>query len=260
MTEDGQPISARKTREAGAIADVARVLMQSDKSKRNKIAKSDKRFRSLVTGLEHAAIMLRNSYQQEQNQPGRAEMRKRLKLVEAASANLLHVLDVDDPPLHSFLCNHGLDQIEDQSGLWRDLNTLYEVVKRARSKIPSGGGRNLAWGDPLAPSAQVLCAMLILEAWRRARGEEPPPGRNRDLQEVAEAYWNAAKLPQTEHWGNTLAGWRRHLVSAAKKSEEWKMKVRTILFPAPIQRRPPPKRHCFDWYSDGTQSAKKQGN
>ena len=263
MSEEKQPLNADNTRRkrAPAIHNVARMLMQTKRSKRNGTGASNEIiFHSLVKGLDRGASLLHAAHRDEENQSGRAEMRNRLKLVEAASANLLHVLGVDDPPLYYFLLNNELDEIEDHSGLWRDLHKLHEVVQRARSKIPSRGGRDLAWGDPLAPSAQVLCAMLILEAWRLARGEAPPPGRNADLHEVAEAYWNAANLPPTEHWGNTLAGWRRHLVSADKQSEVWKMKVRSILVPAPVQQRSPPKRHCLDWYGDGTQSTKKQGN
>lgn len=153
--------------------------------------------------------------------PTRAEMRSSLLEVENALLRVTEALD--SPWVWEFLDTLPEGPIVDPEGLRLALEDLSYRAGKARDcsdlATKSGAtkpGRGKARPEGMSP--HTLCAIMIWEAWKHVRGEEPSP-RNRTLAKAAEAYWRSAGGKERSYEGQTyvdepLAFWRHHFKKA----------------------------------------------
>ena len=159
-------------------------------------------------------------------QPSRTEILDQLKQVEAA-ARLLRQ-SIDDNELRNFLDVEPKSPI---AAIHRPLQTLMDdLIARtegaqrspdlvtAEGKAKPGRSRAIPSG---AVSSQVLCAVVIVEAWHFVRGSYPGD-RSEKAWRAAESYWRAIGLSRDSWGSNKFAAWRsyfRRALSAQCKAD-----------------------------------------
>lgn len=151
----------------------------------------------------------------ETRQPGRAEMRKLLVLINDAAMLVKNALA--QPAIREFLEAVPGGPMENIGMFDRSLRDLAERSERASSlpaltnkagKTKAGRGRAM---PPSASSSQAYCAALIAETWDDFHDRYPAP-TNHKAAEAADAYWRACeKYSKDADWrkafGEELRGW-----------------------------------------------------
>jgi hypothetical protein len=145
-------------------------------------------------------------------QPGRAEVRRRLKTV-LASAELLS-RELEEAAITEFLQTDDLGPIPNLTSL---IVALQDIQRRAHiafssasltaksGKTKSGAGRAL---PPNASSPAAFCAAVVLEGWAHFHDGEYPAASNLELAAAADEYWRACGGVRVG-WGKSrLTGWR----------------------------------------------------
>jgi hypothetical protein len=159
-----------------------------------------------------AAILVFGLRHQDQ-QPGRSEMRKRLKTYGEAAKTLLRLFEEDLPSLLHIEAAGG--SIEEIGGMAHDLKQVIGGAKRARADISTHGGPAKAWALQEVLSPKDYCALVIREAWQIIHEEYPGPRRPEAI-EAADAYWLASGGPRMGKSGREARGWRAHFEAAAR--------------------------------------------
>jgi hypothetical protein len=171
----------------------------------------------LPAAMEHFSARLMFARRLEEGQPGRTDMKRRLRLVSDAARCLLGV--IKDMPTLGQLDYAGPDAVSaaDLNALEHLLVDLRDRAGRAEKTIPEGGGRGRAFAGCSA-SPMDHCAMLISEAWCIVHDERPKPG-NQIAQQAASALWRASGGIE-KGWGSSTSGWRKHLQAIELYDEE----------------------------------------
>jgi hypothetical protein len=164
-------------------------------------------------------------------QPGRSEMKKKLRGVRDAASLIVSALHdgatrdfLDVAPPGDILYHGQIDHM------------LGDLVRRAEHGIDSistadgktKAGRNKAV-PPDAFHPKTLCAALILEAWTFVHEVEPVP-KNQEAAAAADLFWNVSMedlriepvkerieqivAKEAKSWGERLNGWRHHFEQA----------------------------------------------
>ena len=173
----------------------------------------------------------------EKMRPTRADMRSTLLDVEGALLRVTEALE--SPWVWEFLDTVPEGPIVNLERLIPALEDLHDRVRQARNcpdlatkfgNTKPGPGK----ARPEGMSPHTLCAIMIWEAWKHVRGEEPSP-RNRTLAKAAEAYWRSAggeahACEAQTYVDEPLALWRHHFKKAAiTPAEEFRTEWRRHL-------------------------------
>jgi len=179
----------------------------------------------LPGALEHFSARLMFARRLEEGQPGRADMKRRLRLVTNAARFLLDA--IKDMPTLGQLDYAGPDAVSaaDLNAPAHLLVELRDRAERAEKTIPKGGGSGRAFAGCSA-SPMDHCAMLISEAWCMVHDEPPKPG-NQIAQQAASALWRASGGIE-RGWGSTPSGWRKHF-QAIERYDEERRRTRSLL-------------------------------
>ena len=155
-------------------------------------------------------------------QPGRAEMRRRLKDL-MTSADLLQ-RELQDVAITDFLQTDDLGPIPNLQGL---IVAQKDIQRRAHSAFASPSlstksGKTKAGAGPALPpnasSPAAYCAAVILETWAYFHGAKYPAASSGKLAAAADEYWRACGGVR-RGWGETrLTGWRPDFTEALKAS------------------------------------------
>jgi len=151
-------------------------------------------------------------------QPSRAEMIEELDEIEVAARVIRRLIDRDE--LRNFLEIDAGAPMASLHGpiqkLMDELITRADAAKRSRGLVSSTGKSKPGPGPALPPnaiSAEALCAVVVVEAWRYFEGQYPSP-RNAKAWRVAEVFWRAAGFSRNSWGANKLTAWRRHFEQA----------------------------------------------
>jgi hypothetical protein len=182
----------------------------------------------LIRKLVVLAPMVIKARTEEETQPTRVEMMKRL---DAIDPNILSpLLSIVDPSSQELLLHleQGGEYPIDPGTLIafrRHLIGLLEILpefanraKQARDRLDTGAGKGRAWSRRNALDAKDLCAVIVTESWRRVRSDPLPDPSNSKLHCAGEAFWIATR--GIKPWGNTNSRWRKHFTKARNASHE----------------------------------------
>jgi hypothetical protein len=171
----------------------------------------------------------------EDSRPSRAQMRRTLLEVEEASFVVTEALG--SSWVREFLDASSNGPLADPERLIVALEDLQDRATRARGNLASKAGVTRPGPGKARPEgmpSRTLCAIMIWEAWKHVRGEEPSP-RNRTLAKAAEAYWRSAggeahACEAQTYVDEPLALWRHHFKKAAiTPAEEFRTEWRRHL-------------------------------
>jgi hypothetical protein len=163
----------------------------------------------------------------EATQPTRAEMRSLLG--QAADAAETLCLALEFVPVRDFLEGPRNESLPDARELSGRLSDLAARARRAMSSDTLATKRGVTKPGPgkalpaHATSPETYCAILISEAWKYLRGEEPPDKNTRVLQ-AAELLWRAAGGAGSFQGEEPYAKWRSYF-KAARRSEATQLRL-----------------------------------
>lgn len=150
--------------------------------------------------------------------PARGETKRRLSgLVEAVDA----LADgLDEPTIRFFLANmYGNEFEEEVAALQKTLPSIRSRIysaSRSSFVLNETGKTKRGRGKTRLPGAEkpeVLCALVVAEAWNFVR-RKYPGARNRDAAQAASALWAVSCGSEKKSWGNSLSGWRQYFETA----------------------------------------------
>jgi hypothetical protein len=187
----------------------------------------------LVQALEELARNVAIVGLSEAGDPSRAELRSRFQRVRAAAKNLERALDaIGDGYL--WLTFGDLDSLRTTRG---GVRTSIEFCDRTLKRIASGGGRGRARRQA-GPTARVICAIIIAEAWTTVHGQ-PRGGHNERIGEICMQYWLACGGPPIGEAskGGGPNNWRRPMEQALSDNSPLRQHVRNELRRRVVQNR-----------------------
>jgi hypothetical protein len=168
----------------------------------------------VVGAVRSARRGLTQFIEESEQLPRRAELRADLEAIEKGAEMVLKGLS--SPLLRWRLHLGGVwgehqlpKRIED------DLRVLSGAARVWKEGVRDGRGPDKTRLFPDTPSALESCAAIVAMLWERARKREVPV-TNEDAWRACSLLWAAAG-GKSRHWGNTLAGWRKHLCAAKKR-------------------------------------------
>jgi hypothetical protein len=135
------------------------------------------------------------------------ELRSRFLRVQAAAKKMDRALD----GIRDGLLWMTVKDLEDFPTIRPALSKAVEISDRVLKSIPSGGGRKRP-RRLAGPTAEVTCAIVVIEAWTAVHGE-PRGGHNDRIGEICEKYWRACGGPRTGKEGDP-GNWRRPMKEA----------------------------------------------
>jgi hypothetical protein len=166
---------------------------------------------AMLKGLESSKEYLKRLLETERAWPTRESLRAALEETASAAETLRrHMVD---PLVRQFL-RHGEKQARGDEPEARFIAHLDWVADSARTealKVLTGAGRGKHVPAPEAASCQEICASIVAVAWRVARGVDVAH-TNADALKACAGIWELAG--GTGRWGDTDAGWVRHLRAA----------------------------------------------
>jgi excisionase family DNA binding protein len=164
----------------------------------------------LVQALSDLAWNVAGAGLSEAGDPSRAELRSRFHRVRVAADNLERALDaIGDGRRWMTLTDLG--SLRTARG---GIRTAVEFCDRTLKRIPSGGGRGRARRQA-GPTARVICAIIIAEAWTTVHGQLRG-GHNERIGEICMTYWLACGGPPIgkASKGGGPNNWRRSVKRA----------------------------------------------
>lgn len=181
----------------------------------------------LIEYFESWAGSLAMHRHQWEQRMSRVEVTEWLKRVEKAALELMDALS--EPDFVAFFA--GLPEPNEIAVLSASLIKVSELAKSVSEspKFVNEDGKTRAGAALAAPpgsiSPQILCALIVMEAWKFIRGLSHGP-RNPKAAEAAQTLWSLAvipggdRLPRTERHshGNPLNGWRPHFEALADEA------------------------------------------
>ena len=196
---------------ADTAPDVSRVLKYLSAGKRDASC--------LKLQLEQAAHAVFDAEMEAEQMPRRSDLRGKLDEIEAAAETISRlVLDpavlAAVPQLHqAFGASAGLDVTDVPGAMAR----LLHLTEKAKRRIRRGRGSVTTAQTFGRISSRLLCARIIVEAWRRLHNHSPSPN-NEHAQLACAALWAAAgqKPSPGVRDGSRAEGtsWQRHLRDA----------------------------------------------
>ena len=142
----------------------------------------------------------------EEGDPLCKEIRSRFLRVQAAANEMDRALN----GIRDGLLWMMSKDIGDFPAIRQALRKAIEMSNGALKDIPRGGrkrARRLA-----GPTARVICAIVVIEAWTALRGK-PRGSHNTSIGEICEKYWRACGGPRTGKEGDP-ENWRRPMKEA----------------------------------------------
>jgi hypothetical protein len=174
----------------------------------------------LKVPMERAAQAVFEAELDEIRLPARSELREKLDEIEGAVETLSRL--VRDP--HVLAAVPGLDQAFEACDGCDVPGALARILRRTepvKQQLPPGPGRATCAPFLGRINSRLLCARVIVEAWRRLRDRAPNP-LNKTAQLACFCLWHAAGGKQKPS-ARVLKGdadegdlWQRHLREALK--------------------------------------------
>src|SRR5262245_38704964 len=164
----------------------------------------------LVPALEELARHVATAGLSEEGDPKRAELRSRFGRVQTAAKKMDRTLDAIQWGL-LWMPFKDIDNLRTTRGA---LQTAIEVCDRALKRIPDRGRRTRARRQA-GPTARVICAIIIAEAWTTVHGQLRG-GHNERIGEICMKYWLACGGPPIGRAskGGGPNNWRRPMEQA----------------------------------------------
>lgn len=172
----------------------------------------------------------------ELDQPGRSDLKRRIKALRNAAQFILRELfppmdgvpRISDPkvfPLRDFLLDAGEHWLESEADLLHGLRYLVERSEAKLTAMPTRGGQDRplpAMVGELTVSGSTACALAVSILWERARGRSPAL-QDTTAHEACSELWRAAGGSVVRA---KTAGWRVDLQESRKSRYQ---RERTIL-------------------------------
>jgi hypothetical protein len=119
------------------------------------------------------------------------------------------------------------------------LRTTIEVCDRALKRIPARGGRTRA-RRRAGPTARVISAIIVIEAWATVHGKPLRGGHNGRIGEICMKYWRACGGPPIGKGskGEGPNNWRRPMEEALSDNSALREYVRSELRRGTAQNSP----------------------
>jgi hypothetical protein len=167
--------------------------------------------------LPHGPIeALRFAIKKEADYPTRPELYERLQAIENA-ARLLRK-ELPDLRMRQLLLD-GDQTFLNQNETYHGLHDIAERAARVRAQNPPRQGRGKLYPENArGPNERVLCALIVMIAWKRHNGDWPK--NNATMHEACAALWRTAggkniALGWADGRPESVIAWRAHMGTAA---------------------------------------------
>ena len=189
----------------------------------------------LVQALEELARQVAIAGLSEEGDPKRAELRSRFVRVKTAAKKMDHTLDA----IHDGFLWMTFDDLDNRRTIRGALRTATELCDRVLKKIPARGGRTRARRQA-GPTARVICAFIVIEAWAIVHGKPLRGGHNGRIGEICMKYWRACGGPAIGKGskGEGPNNWRRPMEEAHSDKSALREYVRSELRRGAAQNSP----------------------
>jgi hypothetical protein len=189
----------------------------------------------LVPALEELARHVATAGLNEERDPKRAELRERFRRVHIVAKKMDRTLDA----IRDGLVWIPVKDIDNLRTIRGALRTAIEVCDRALKRISAGGGRTRA-RHQAEPTARVICAIIVIEAWATVHGKPLRGGHNERIGEICMKYWRTCGGPPIGKGskGEGPNNWRRPMEKALSDNSALGEYVRSELRRGAAQNSP----------------------